>query len=144
LTASDLGADDYIIKPFRLDELLARVGAVLNRTSNADSSPGKSRNAFRSGGLMIDLEGMEVPSHRRNVSLLHREWHNLRALMNSPGQVFSPKSLLRESGRKGNSTKGDAARAYIPRLGREPEPNPRNLRYTLLERGLSYRSVEAD
>ena len=144
LTALDLGADDYVTKPFRLDELLARVRAVLRRTSNADSSPVKSRIAFRSGGLMIDIEGMKITSHRRNVSLTHREWHTLRVLMNTPGRVVSPSSLLKEAGGKGNGAGGDIARTYISRLRRKLEPDPRNPRYILLERGLGYRLVEAD
>ncbi|HIM37643.1 MAG TPA: response regulator transcription factor [Dehalococcoidia bacterium] len=91
LAALDLGADDYVTKPFRLDEFLARVSAVLRRTSNAGSSPGKR---------------MKVTSHRRKVNLTYREWHTLRVLINSPGRVVSPESLLREAGGKGNGAGG--------------------------------------
>jgi len=93
---------------------------------------------------MIDLEGMKVISHRRKVSLTHREWLTLRALMDSPGQIVSPESLLREAGGKANGAGGDAARTYISRLRRKLEPDPRNPRYILLECGLGYRLVEPD
>jgi two-component system KDP operon response regulator KdpE len=126
LAALDLGADDYVTKPFRLDEFLARVSAVLRRTSNADSSPGKR---------------MKVTSHRRKVNLTYREWHTLRVLMNSPGRVVSPESLLREAGGKGNGAGGGCYQNLHLSLRRKLEPDPR---YILLERGLGYRLVEAD
>ena len=91
---------------------------------------------------------MKVTSHRRKVNLTYREWHTLRVLMNSPGRVVSPESLLREAGGKGNgketAPEEDATRTYISRLRRKLEPDPRNPRYILLERGLGYRLVEAD
>ena len=144
LAALDLGADDYITKPFRVDELLARVPAVLRRIYRAGAPPAISNHAYRSGGLMIDLDGMKVTSHRRNVSLTPREWDMLRTLLNNVGRVISPKNLLDQPGGRRNGNGGDNARTYITHLRKKLEPNPRHPRYILLERGLGYRLVGAD
>ena len=144
LTALDLGADDYMTKPFRVEELLARVRAILRRTSRTGAPSTDANHSYRSGGLIIDLDGMKVTSHQRIVSLTPREWATLRTLLKNVGRVVTPQNLLDEPRRKRNGGEGDNARAYITRLRRKLEPDPRKPRYILLERGLGYRLVEAD
>ena len=144
LAALDLGADDYITKPFRMEELLARVRAILRRTPHADASLLNANYSYRYGGLMIDLDGMKVTSHQKNVRLTPREWATLRTLLDNVGRVVTPQNLLDETRGKRNGGAGDNARTYITRLRRKLEPDPRNPRYILLERGLGYRLVEAD
>ena len=144
LAALDLGADDYITKPFRMEELLARVRAILRRTFHAHASVASANNAYRYGGLMIDLHSMKVTSHQRNVRLTHREWATLRTLLENVGRVVTPQNLLDEPRGKRNGGKGDNARTCITRLRKKLEPDPHNPRYILLERGLGYRLVEAD
>ena len=85
-----------------------------------------------------------MTSHQRIVSLTPREWATLRTLLKNVGRVVTPQNLLDESRRKRNGGEGDNARAYITRLRRKLEPDPRKPRYILLERGLGYRLVEAD
>ncbi len=93
---------------------------------------------------MIDLEGKRITSHRRNVSLTPREWDTLRTLMNHVGRIVTAQDLLEEAGGKRDGSEGENARTYITRLRKKLEPDPRNPRYILLERGFGYRLVEAD
>ncbi|PKB72785.1 MAG: hypothetical protein BZY75_05145 [SAR202 cluster bacterium Io17-Chloro-G7] len=144
IAALDSGVDDYITKPFRMEELLARVRAILRRTFHAHTALAHADNAYRYGGLLIDLHGMTVTSHNKNVSLTPREWSTLQILMENVGRVVSPKNLLHETNRRRNGTHHDNARAYITRLRRKLEPDPHNPRYILSERGLGYRLVDPD
>ena len=144
LAALDLGADDYITKPFRVEELLARIRTILRRNSHAYTLLTDTKHSYRYGGLMIDLDGMKVISHQRNVSLTPREWATLRTLLNHVGRVVTPQNLLNEAGGRRIGVEGDNARTYITRLRRKIEPDLRNPRYILLMRGLGYRLVDAD
>ena len=144
LTALDLGADDYITKPFRVDELLARVRAILRRASNNDAGPAAPQYSYQSGELLIDLEGTRVTSHSRPVQLTPREWATLRVLVKHVGRVVSPRQLLQEAWGSDYGDEGDYVRTYITRLRRKLEPDPHQPRCILLERGLGYRLTDAE
>ena len=142
LTALDLGADDYLTKPFRVEELLARMRAILRRTVPAGQSSPSSSYTYRSGDLLIDLEGTRVMSHDRLVHLTPSEWALLRVLVEHAGRVVSSRQLLQEAWGPDYGDEGDYVRTYVTRLRRKLEPEPRRPRYILLERGLGYRLVE--
>ena len=144
LAALDLGADDYVTKPFRVEELLARMRAILRRTTPVKREPARSDYAYRSGELFIDVEGMRVISHDRVVSLTPREWSALKVLIAHAGMVVSSRQLLQEAWGPDYGDEGDYVRTYVTRLRRKLEPDPQNPRYILLERGLGYRMVESD
>ena len=84
----NLGADDYVAKPFFMDELVARVQAVLRRTS------GEQLSVLRSGDLAVNLIAREVRLKNREVELTPREFSLLEFLMRSPGQVFTRAQIL--------------------------------------------------
>ena len=144
LNALDLGADDYLTKPFRVDELLARTRAILRRTAPAakeEFTP--STWNYRSGGLFVDLDGLRVISHDCGKQLTPREWALLRVFIKYAGRVVAPRTLSQEAWGQDYGDEGDNVRTYVNRLRRKIEPEPKRPRYLLLERGLGYRLVEA-
>lgn len=143
LTALDLGADDYLTKPFRIEELLARTRAILRRTAPATKQDSiQSTWNYRSGELFVDLDGLRVVSHGCSKQLTPREWALLRVFIKYAGQVVAPRTLLKEAWGPDYGDEGDYVRTYVNRLRRKIEPEPNQPRYLLLERVLGYRLVE--
>ncbi len=144
LTALDLGADDYLTKPFRIEELLARTRAILRRTAPATKEDSiQSTWDYQSGELYVDLDGLRVVSHGCSKQLTPREWALLRVFIKYAGQVVAPRTLLKEAWGPDYGDEGDYVRTYVNRLRRKIEPDLKQPCYLLLERGLGYRLVEA-
>ncbi|PKB63679.1 MAG: hypothetical protein BZY80_05985 [SAR202 cluster bacterium Io17-Chloro-G2] len=143
LAALDLGADDYVTKPFRVEELLARVRAILRRSAwPADSSGAESQ--YQCGELSIDLECREVSSHEESVHLTQQEWAILKVLVNHAGSVVTPRHILQRAWGEEYGDEDDYVRTYITRLRKKLEREPRNPRFILLERGLGYRLIKGE
>ena len=142
LAALDLGADDYLTKPFRVEELLARMRAILRRSAPAGLDAPRSPYVYRSGDLLIDVEELRVISQNRLVPLTPREWALLQVLVKHVGRVVSSRQLLQEAWGPDYGDEGDYVRTYVTRLRRKLEPDPKHPRYILLERGLGYRLAE--
>jgi len=144
LAALEAGADDYITKPFLIEELLARTRAILRRTSPREAEPISDVYSYRCGELQVDLTGTRVTLACEVVYLTRQEWGMLRVLVRNAGRVVSSEQLLQEAWGPDYGSEGEYVRAYITRLRRKLEPDPRNPRFILLNRGLGYRLTLGD
>jgi DNA-binding response OmpR family regulator len=132
----ELGADDYLAKPFNPRELLARIRAVLRR-----GAAGASRARFTAGGLVIDFEAREVTVDGRRVVLTHHEFELLAALARASGRVLSRDQLL--DGLRGHEAEAfdRSIDVHVSKLRAKLEKDPRAPRYIKTVRGVGYALV---
>jgi two-component system, OmpR family, KDP operon response regulator KdpE len=132
--ALDAGADDYVTKPFGMDELLARLRAMLRRNSATEAEP-----VVEFGEVVIDLAATRVTVGGRDVRLTPTEWHLLEVLVRNPGNLISQRQLLLEVWGPGYETAQGNLRLYMAQLRRKLEPDPARPRYFRNEPGMGYR-----
>jgi two-component system KDP operon response regulator KdpE len=136
--ALDLGADDYVTKPFGVDELLARIRAALrHRLQQKGEQP-----IFRSGDLTVDLVRRVVTARGAEVKLSPREYDLLRILVMHAGKVLTHKFILREVW--GSETDVQYLRIYIRSLRQKIEADPERPHHILTETGVGYRLRASD
>jgi two-component system KDP operon response regulator KdpE len=139
VTALDLGVDDYLTKPFGVEELLARVRAVLRR-SQWEITPLMSISGVkRFGDLEIDLAGHVVQLRGTEVRLSPTEFALLKQLVVNAGKVLTHRMLLQSIWGPEYGGEAEYLRVYINRLRQKLEPDPANPRYLLTEPGVGYR-----
>jgi len=131
--ALDLGADDYVTKPFGMDELLARMRAALRHQLQTHGE----RPIFRVGELSVDLVRRIVKVGEREVKLSPKEYDLLRVLVQHAGKVLTHKFLLGELW--DNLTDAQYLRVYVRQLRQKIEAEPDQPRYVLTETGVGYR-----
>jgi two-component system, OmpR family, KDP operon response regulator KdpE len=142
--ALDAGADDYVTKPFGMDELLARMRAVSRRAGADGEMP-----QVQLGDLVVDLAAKRVmrsptgtepgDSGNGDVRLTPTEWHLLEVLIRNPGKLLSQQHLLAEVWGPGYADATGNLRLYMAQLRRKLEPDPARPRWLLTEPGMGYR-----
>jgi two-component system KDP operon response regulator KdpE len=134
--ALDAGADDYVTKPFGMDELLARLRAAVRRatTSPADDDPIIETEAFT-----IDIAAKKVHREGQEVHLTPTEWAMLEILVRNKGKLIAQKQLLQEVWGPNYGDEKHYLRVYMAQLRRKLEPRPSDPRYLLTEPGMGYR-----
>jgi two-component system KDP operon response regulator KdpE len=131
--ALDLGADDYLTKPFGMDELLARMRAALRHQLQVHGE----RPVFRSGELSVDLVRRVVKVADRDVKLSPKEYDLLRILVQHAGKVLTHKFLLAELW--DSLTDAQYLRVYVRQLRQKIETDPERPQFVLTETGIGYR-----
>jgi two-component system, OmpR family, KDP operon response regulator KdpE len=134
IDALDAGADDYVSKPFDMGELLARLRALLRR-----STPEVDEPVIRTDHLTIDLAGKQVLVDGAVVRLTPTEWALLTELVRSPGRLVSQRQLLRTVWGPAYEKETHYLRVYLAQLRRKLEPDPARPRYLHTEPGMGYR-----
>lgn len=134
--AFDLGADDYLTKPFGVPELMARIQAVLRRTEAIPPLPGPA--TYSSDGLQIDLVKRRVVADGVEVKLTRTEYALLRELTMADGRVLTHHQLLTEVWGPEYANDTQYLHVYIGRLRSKLEPNPKEPRYILTDPGVGY------
>ena len=135
VVALDAGADDYVTKPFGMDELLARLRAALRRRPAVEDLPAVETVDFR-----IDLAAKTVQDRDgAAVRLTPTEWHLVEMLIRNQGKLVSQRELLQEVWGPSYETETNYLRVYMAQLRRKLEPNPAEPRYLITEPGVGYR-----
>jgi two-component system KDP operon response regulator KdpE len=137
VTVLDAGADDYVTKPFGMDELLARLRAALRRGAGSDDLPTITTESFT-----VDLAARQVlGSDGSPVRLTPTEWHVLEVLARNEGKLISQRQLLQEVWGPRYETETNYLRVYLAQLRRKLEPDPSHPRHLITEPGAGYRFV---
>jgi len=134
--ALDVGADDYVTKPFGMDELLARLRAALRRAATTEDEP-----VVDAGDFTIDLAAKRVRRGGTDVHLTPTEWSIVETLARNHGRLVGRRELLRGVWGPAYHNETNYLRVYLAQLRRKLEPEPGRPRHLITEPGMGYRLV---
>ncbi|WP_030862218.1 response regulator [Streptomyces sp. NRRL S-37] len=134
--ALDAGADDYVTKPFGMDELLARLRAAVRRAEPAGDG---GDVVVETAGFTVDLAAKKVNRDGRDVRLTPTEWHLLEVLVRAGGRLVAQKQLLKEVWGPSYGTETNYLRVYMAQLRRKLEADPSHPKHLITEPGMGYR-----
>jgi two-component system KDP operon response regulator KdpE len=134
--ALDLGADDYVPKPFGIDEVLARIRVALRHTAQVQSG---TEPIFVVGPLKVDFAQRQVQVNGQDVKLTPTEYDLLKVLIKNSGKIMTRQMLLKEVWGTGYSAESHYLHVYIGQLRHKIEPDPAHPRFILTISGVGYR-----
>ena len=132
--ALDTGADDYVTKPFGMDELLARLRAAVRRQAPAAEAP-----VVTTADFTVDLAAKRVTGHDGEIRLTPTEWGLVETLVRNAGRLVSPRQLLQEVWGPQYHDETNYLRVHLAHIRRKLEPDPPRPRYFVTEPGMGYR-----
>jgi two-component system KDP operon response regulator KdpE len=135
VAALDAGADDYVTKPFGMDELLARMRAALRRAAPGD----ETEPIVETPDFTIDLQAKRVSKSNGDVRLTPTEWAMVEVLVRNPGKLVTHRELLQEVWGPQYERETNYLRLYMTQIRRKLEPDPSRPRYFLTEPGMGHR-----
>jgi two-component system alkaline phosphatase synthesis response regulator PhoP len=140
----EVGADDYVTKPFRPRELVSRVRAHLRRRRLDSKAPPQEQNTLEFQGLRVDLFGRQVFADGAPVELTAKEFDVLSLLASHPGRVYGREQIMRHLWNGEFFGEPRAADVHIQHIRKKIEPDPKNPRYVQTVRGAGYKFATAD
>ncbi len=137
--ALDAGADDYVTKPFGMDELLARLRAAVRRAQPNPDDASQEVVVVETPSLTIDLAAKKATRNGTDVRLTPNEWHLLEVLIRNTGRLVDKKQLLQEVWGPAHETRTNYLRVYMAQLRRKLEADPAHPEHLITEPGMGYR-----
>ncbi|GAA1465023.1 response regulator [Nocardiopsis exhalans] len=137
--ALDLGADDYVVKPFGMDELFARIRAAMRRTAATEEKVSVATEDFT-----VDLAAQRITRNGDAVQLTPRQWHIVEVLVRNRGRLVTHRQLLQEVWGPNYGRETNYLRVFMTKIRQKLEPDPPRPRYFLTEPGLGYRFRTAE
>jgi two-component system KDP operon response regulator KdpE len=139
--ALDLGADDYVAKPFHMNEVLARIRVALRRLAHLSLG---TEPRFQAGPLSVDFARRQVELHGTPLSLTPTEYNLLKIFIGYRGKLLTRTMLMRELWGSSEQDRGHSLHVYVARLRQKIEPMPERPRFILTIPGVGYRFQGAD